>query len=93
MRHYLLRSGFDTSFVVLNDERTGMVKYVGQKHTVIEYDESLHQWNMTVVNQPSIRGHSSTELSGLTIGTQSWTILGDQGCQSKPQTIKLSLRK
>ena len=70
-----------------------MVKYVGQKHTVIEYDESLHQWNMTVVNQPSIRGHSSTELSGLTIGTQSWTILGDQGCQSKAQTIKLSLRK
>ena len=59
----------------------------------IEYDESLHQWNMTVVNQPSIRGHSNTELSGLSIGTQSWTILGDQGCQSKPQTIKLSLRK
>ena len=69
------------------------MKYVGEKHTVIEYDEKLHQWNMTVTNQPSIQGFSSTDLASLSVGTHSWTILGDPGCHSKPRTIKLSLRK
>ena len=70
-----------------------MVKYVGQRHTVIQYDDRLFQWNMTVVNNPSLHAFSTTELSSLCVGTHNWTIMGDIGCNTRPQQLRLSLRE
>ena len=37
------RTGFDTAFMVMNEEVTGLISYIGTKHTIIRYDQTLYQ--------------------------------------------------
>ena len=37
----------------------------GEKHTVIQYDPALYQWNMTVANNPAISGVSYSDVNSL----------------------------
>ena len=37
------RTGFDTAFMVMNEEITGLISYIGTKHTIIRYDQTLYQ--------------------------------------------------
>ena len=85
------RTGFDTSYMVTNDEKTGLISYIGEKHTTIKYDQSLYQWNMTVANNPDIKGISYSEMSSLLIGKHSWHVSGDYSCSSKPYVLTLAL--
>ena len=78
--------------MVMNEEVTGLISYIGTKHTTIRYDQTLYQWNMTVANNPNIQAVSYSEVSSLVIGKHSWQITGDYACNSKPQTVLLSLR-
>ena len=77
--------------MVQNDEDTGLISYVGKKHTLIKYDQNLYQWNISVVNDPSIQGVSYSEVSSLVIGRHSWHITGDYACSSKDIVVDLSL--
>ena len=86
------RTGFDTAYMVMNEPTTGLISYIGTKHTMIRYDQSLYQWNMSVANNPNIQAVSYSEVSSLVIGKHSWHISGDYACNSKPQTLVLSLR-
>ena len=85
------RSGFDTSFMVINDEKNGMITYIGERNTIIKYDDILYQWNMTVTNNPSMSAVSHSEMSSLVIGKHTWHVSGDTGCNSKPYSVILSL--
>ena len=57
------RSEFDLEYTLMNDKVTGMPTYIGERHTIISYDETLNQWNMTVVNNPNIGGVCYSDLS------------------------------
>ena len=37
------RTGFDTAYMVTNEETTGLLSYVGEKHTTMQYDQTLYQ--------------------------------------------------
>ena len=37
----------------------------GEKHTVIQYDPALYQWNMSVANNPAISGVSYSDVNSL----------------------------
>ena len=80
------RSGFDTDFMVNNDEETGLISYIGKlfqehsklmrncsgkKYTKIQYDQSLYQWNISVANNPRISAVSYSDVSTMVIGTAS----------------------
>ena len=88
---FLARSGFDTEYMVTNDEDTGLIAYIGKKHTKIQYDQTLHQWNMSVANNPLIHGVSYSEVASLVIGKHPWVIEKDYACSSKSQEIELAL--
>ena len=77
--------------MVINDEETGLISYIGEKHTTIKYDQTLYQWNMTVVNNPEIQATSYSEMSSLLIGKHSWHVSGDYSCSSKPYDLTLAL--
>ena len=44
--------------MITNDEETGLISYIGKKHTKIQYDQRLYQWNMSVANNLEIIGVS-----------------------------------
>ena len=71
---------------------TGMVKFVGKKHTTILYDSNLYQWNISVANNPNILGVSFSTMKSLLIGLHEFDIFGDFECNSRPYKVKLSLR-
>ena len=71
----------------------GMVEYIGFKHTTLQYDFTLYQWNMTVANNPDILGVSHTTMQSLLIGVHEWEIFGDINCNSRPYKAKLALRE
>ena len=77
--------------MVVNDEATGLISYIGKKHTVIKYDQTLYQWNMTVANNPDIMGVSYSEVSSLVIGKHKWEVQGDYACSSQQQQLELAL--
>ena len=77
--------------MVTNEERTGLLSYIGEKHTIIKYDQILYQWNMTVVNNPDIQGTCYSDVSSLLIGKHSWHVSGDYACNSKPYDLVLAL--
>ena len=91
MRGLCDRTGFDTSYMVTNEEETGLLSYIGEKHTIIKYDQTLYQWNMTVANNPEIQGTSYSDVSSLLIGKHSWHVSGDYACSSKPYDLDLAL--
>ena len=78
--------------MVNNDEETGLISYIGKKHTVIKYDQMLYQWNMSVANNPDIHGVSYSEVTSLVIGKYVWLISGDYACSSKSREVELALR-
>ena len=43
MRYDDARTGFDTAYMVTNEETTGLLSYVGEKHTTVQYDQTLYQ--------------------------------------------------
>ena len=77
--------------MVTNDEETGLISYIGKKHTKIQYDQTLHQWNMSVANNPHIGGISYSEVASMVIGKHSWVIKKDYACSSKDQDVELAL--
>ena len=77
--------------MVTNDQVTGLISFIGEKHTTIKYDQTLYQWNMTVANNPDIQGTSYSEMSSLLIGKHSWHVSGDFSCSSKPYDLTLAL--
>ena len=77
--------------MVTNEEETGLLSYIGEKHTIIKYDQTLYQWNMTVANNPEIQGTSYSDVSSLLIGKHSWHVSGDYACSSKPYDLDLAL--
>ena len=91
MRGLCDRTGFDTSYMVTNEEETGLLSYIGEKHTIIKYDQTLYQWNMTVANNPEIQGTSYSDVSSLLIGKHLWHVSGDYACSSKPYDLDLAL--
>ena len=68
--------------MVTNAEDTGLISYIGKKHTMIQYDQRLHQWNMSVANNQDIHR---------VIGKHAWAIKGDYACGSKDQELELAL--
>ena len=70
------RTGFDTSYMVTNEPITGFVSYIGEKHTTIQYDQRLYQWNMSVANNPDISGVCYSDVSSLLIGKHQWEVRG-----------------
>ena len=108
MRGLCWRTGFDTQYIIINDNETGMsyyieskyersvagmVKFVGKKHTTILYDSNLYQWNISVANNPNILGISFSTMKSLLIGLHEFDIFGDFECNSRPYKVKLSLRQ
>ena len=111
LRGLCWNSGFDTQFMIRNNDETGkimsysncryqvfdftigMVEYIGFKHTTLQYDFTLYQWNMTVANNPDILGVSHTTMQSLLIGVHEWEIFGDINCNSRPYKVKLALRE
>ena len=77
--------------MVINDEETGLISYIGKKHTQIKFDLDLYQWNMSVMNNPKIQGVSYAEFSTLVIGKNAWEISGDYACSAIAQVKVLSL--
>ena len=77
--------------MVNNDEESGLISYIGKKHTLIKYDQTLYQWNMSVANNPDIHGVSYSEVTSLVIGKHVWLISGDYACSSKGQEVELAL--
>ena len=77
--------------MVTNEETTGLISYIGQKHTIIKYDQILYQWNMTVVNNPKIQALSISDVSSLLIGKNTYDVIGDFACSTKPYTLELAL--
>ena len=77
------RTGFDTSYMVMNEPRSGLLSYIGEKHTVIQYDQQLYQWNMSVTNNAAISGVSYSDVSSLLIGRHTWHVAGDYACSTK----------
>ena len=72
---------------------SGMVEYVGTKHSTLSYDSNLNQWNMSVANNPKILGVSPSTMKSLLIGVHEWEIFGDIECDSRAYKVKLALRK
>ena len=62
------RTGFDTTFMIKNDETSGFITFIGEKHTIIQFDMPLFRWNMTVVNNPNISGYSDSDAFSLLLG-------------------------
>ena len=85
------RTGFDTRYMVMNEEATGLLSYIGEKHTIIKYDQKIYQWNMSVANNPEISGVSYSDVSSLLIGKHTWQVTGDYACSTKPYQLDLSL--
>ena len=77
--------------MVTNDEETGLISYIGKKHTMIQYDQRLHQWNMSVANNQDIHGVSYSDVASMVIGKHAWAIKGDYACSSKVQELELAL--
>ena len=77
--------------MVTNDEETGLITYIGKKHTRIQYDQILHQWNMSVANNKDIHGVTYSDVTSLVIGKHVWQITGDYACSSKDQELELAL--
>ena len=77
--------------MVTNEEETGLLSYIGEKHTIIKYDQTLYQWNMSVANNPDIHGTCYSDVSSLLIGKHSWHVSGDYACNSKPYDLVLAL--
>ena len=85
------RSGFDNEYMVTNDEKTGLISYIGKKHTMIQYDQKLHQWNMSVANNDMIHGVSYSDVASMVIGKHTWYITKDYACGSKDRELELAL--
>ena len=85
------RSEFDQEYTLVNDEATGLPMYIGARHSIISYDESLNQWNMSVVTSPGMGGVCYSDLSSLVMGVRTWTITGDIGCSTQQYSAQLSL--
>ena len=77
--------------MVTNEESTGLISYIGQKHTIIKYDQKLYQWNMTVSNNPIIQAVSTSDVSSLLIGKNTFDVTGDYACSTKPYSLELAL--
>ena len=85
------RTNFDKTYMVTNEESTGLISYIGQKHTIIKYDQTLYQWNMTVSNNPIIQAVSTSDVSSLLIGKNTFDVTGDYACSTKPYSLELAL--
>ena len=57
------RSEFDLEYTLLNDPETGLPSYIGDKHSLIRYDEASNQWNISVLNNPDISAVCYSDLS------------------------------
>ena len=77
--------------MVTNDDETGLISYIGKKHTKIQYDQTLYQWNMSIANNPDAHGVTYSEVASMVIGKHVWFIEGDYGCSSKSQELELAL--
>ena len=42
---------------------TGLPSYIGDKHSLIRYDEASNQWNITILNNPDISAVCYSDLS------------------------------
>ena len=82
---------FDIEFMIINDEISGLISYIGKKYTKIQYDMRLYQWNMTVANQPRVYGVCYSDVSSMVIGKHSWIIGGDYSCSRDERVIQLAL--
>ena len=77
--------------MITNDVETGLISYIGKKHTNIQYHQRLYQWNMTVVNNPDLYGVSYSDVSSMVIGKHVWIIGGDYACRRNEKEFNLAL--
>lgn len=96
---YPPRSGFDTDYMINNDEETGLISYIGlykclhiqncsksgKKWTKIQFDRNLYQWNISVTNNPRISAISYSDVSTMVIGKHVWKVSGDFACSTQDQ--------
>ena len=75
----------------MNDESTGFITYIGQKRTIIQYNQELYKWDIRVENNPRISASSYADISSFAIGTNTWEISGDYACSTRDQTLSLTL--
>ena len=68
-----------------------MISYIGQKATIIDYDQETFKWNIRVENDRRISGSSYADIASFAIGTNTWDITGDYSCNTRPQNISLTL--
>ena len=85
------RSQLDTEYMVTNHEETGLITYVGKKNTMIQYDQRLYQWNISVANNPVLQAVSYSGIASLVIGKHLWHIFGDYACSTQEQSLELAL--
>ena len=75
----LFRTGFDTKYVVLNDEDTGLISFIGEykinvrlisgrKFTKIEFDEEQNVWIIRVMTNPKLTAIAFAPMSSNAIG-------------------------
>ena len=79
----LIRTDLDTKYVLLNDEETGLLTYIGnfvkwadqnfnkfsgKKHSKIQFDPDENQWRIEVMNNPKIAASSYAAISTKAIG-------------------------
>ncbi|XP_023347845.1 uncharacterized protein LOC111716606, partial [Eurytemora carolleeae] len=82
-----LKTMFDTSYQVINDEESGYVSYIGNKATTIKYDAKQRLWIMENVNNPQLNGISEAALETYVMGTHNWTIKNDIDCPKQKMIL------
>ena len=81
------RTGLDTKYVLLNDDETGLLTYVGnfpwkqiiersmtvagKKHSKIQFVPGENQWRIQVMNNPNISATSYASINTKAIGRKS----------------------
>ena len=70
---------------------TGLLSYIGQKRTIIQYNQEKYKWDIGVENNPNISASSYADISSFAIGTNTWEISGDFACSARDQKQSLTL--
>ena len=69
---------------------SGIISYIGEKRTIIQYNQEKYKWDIKVENNPNISASSYVDISTFAIGTNTWEISGDYACSTRNQVLSLT---
>lgn len=90
LRGICKRSKLDEVYQVRN-AKNGLITYIGQRSTIIFYNEDKGLWMMRVVNNPNVSAVADASMSTFALGVHQWEIFGDTECNRKPSKMMLTL--